>query len=437
MNHDLVDFIAIGLGPFNLSLACLAEPIDGLNGVFLERAAKFDWHPGMLIDNATLQNPFLADLVSLADPTSQYSFLNYCKLEGKLYSYHFRESHYLARAEYNAYCQWAAARLSNVRFGHEVRALDYDAKRGCYIVTGVRGPQRESFVMRCRKLVLGVGSKPSFPACCEPGRQPYVHTANYLESKEKLQRKRSITIIGSGQSAAEVCYDLLSDAHKYDYNLTWLTRSPRFFQMETSKLTLEMFSPDYIDYFYPLDEATKARVFHSQDSLYKGINISLINKIYDLLDEQRKQGRLRARLLANCELQGCHHDAASDSYEVEFRQLDYDLRYLHRCEGLVFATGYRENIPAFIEGIQHRLLWDGKGRYQLARNYAADRNGCEVFVQNAGQHSHGMSNQDLGMNCYRNSTILRELTGVEHYAIEERIAIQHFTIPASADFVRL
>ena len=131
MKSDAYDFIAIGLGPFNLSLACLAEPIESLNGLFLERAEEFNWHPGMLIDNTTLQNPFLADLVSLADPQSRFSFLNYCKQEGKIYSYYIRENFYLSRAEYNRYCKWVIAQLRSVHFHHDVDALAYDAQRGC------------------------------------------------------------------------------------------------------------------------------------------------------------------------------------------------------------------------------------------------------------------------------------------------------------------
>jgi lysine N6-hydroxylase len=207
--------------------------------------------------------------------------------------------------------------------------------------------------------------------------------------------------------------------------------------METTKLTLEMFSPDYIDYFYNLDDCKKERIVRAQDSLYKGVNASLINQIYDLLDDRRKQGPLRTHLITNCELQGCRYDAGKACYEIEFRQLDNEARYAHRSEGLVFATGYRENIPSFVDGIRHRLRWDEQGRYRLARNYAADFNGNEIFVQNAGQHTHGMTNQDLGMSCYRNSYILRELTGVEHYKIERRVAIQDFTIPSTADFVLL
>jgi len=436
--NGVFDFIAIGLGPFNLSLACLAEPIADLDGVFLERHAEFSWHPGMLIDNTTLQNPFLADLVSLADPTSRFSFLNYAKEQGSLYSYYIRENFYLTRAEFNAYCRWAAERLSTVRFAHTVQEIVHDRETGCYVVTGVQGPQRKPFVMRGRKLVLGVGAKPLFPPCCTPSDgHRHLHTADYLAHKARLQQRRSITIVGSGQSAAEVYHDLLKDADAHDYSLTWITRAPRFFQMEATKLTLEMFTSDYIDYFYGLDAQKKEHIVRAQACLYKGINARLINQIYDLLDDRRRQGRLRTHLITNCELQGCRHDAASDEYEIEFRHLDRDARYAHRTEGLIFATGYREDVPPFVDGIRDRLRWDDKGRYQLARNYAADCEGNEIFVQNAGPHTHGMTNPDLGMSCYRNSWILRELTGVEHYKIERRVAIQDFAIPATPEFVRL
>ena len=36
-------------------------------------------------------------------------------------------------------------------------------------------------------------------------------------------------------------------------------------------------------------------------------------------------------------------------------------------------------------------------------------------MQNTGLLSHGVTNPDLGFCCHRNSLILRELTGVEHY----------------------
>ncbi|HEY3479062.1 MAG TPA: SidA/IucD/PvdA family monooxygenase, partial [Streptomyces sp.] len=122
------DFIAVGLGPYNLGLACLTEPISALDGLFLEARAeaRYAWHPGMLLDSATLQTPFMADLVTLADPTSPYSFLNFLKETGRLYPFYIRESFYPVRAEYDEYCRWAAARLRNIRFGETVSRIDYD-----------------------------------------------------------------------------------------------------------------------------------------------------------------------------------------------------------------------------------------------------------------------------------------------------------------------
>ncbi|MBW8703235.1 L-lysine N6-monooxygenase [Streptomyces sp. MBT84] len=88
------DFVGIGLGPFNLGLACLTEPIAGLDGVFLESKPTFEWHSGMFLDGAHLQTPFMSDLVTLADPTSPYSFLNYLKEQGRLYAFYIRENFY-------------------------------------------------------------------------------------------------------------------------------------------------------------------------------------------------------------------------------------------------------------------------------------------------------------------------------------------------------
>ena len=99
------DFIAIGIGPFNLGLACLTEPVDALNGLFLDQNDGFDWHTGMMLESAHLQTPFMADLVTLADPTSRYSFLNYLKQQGKLYSFYIRENFFMMRKEFNQYCQ--------------------------------------------------------------------------------------------------------------------------------------------------------------------------------------------------------------------------------------------------------------------------------------------------------------------------------------------
>lgn len=420
------DFIAVGLGPFNLSLACLMAPLKEHSGLFLERNGQFAWHPGMLVQGCTLQNPFLADLVSLADPTSRFSYLNYCKRQGRLYACYVRENLYLTRHEYNRYCQWAAAQLDSVRFHHEVTAIEHDAARGVYLVSGRDPRTGRRFEYAARRLVLGVGASPRLPACCEGEPGPWLHSADYLRHKQALQACRSITLVGSGQSAAEIFCDLLHDAGRHGYSLNWVTRSTRFFQMENAKLALELISPDYAEHFFGLPPEAKERVVRDQNSVYNGINAQLINTLYDTLDERREALQGRVRLLPNMALQACRRTSDQWGWELEFEHTELQRRYRHRTDGLVFATGYAPRVPGFVEGIRHRIAWDAQGRYRQHRNYAVDHEGREIFVQNAGCHSHGVTSPDLGLACHRNARIIRELTGVEVYPIETRTALQDF-----------
>ncbi|WP_374564064.1 lysine N(6)-hydroxylase/L-ornithine N(5)-oxygenase family protein [Ideonella sp.] len=428
------DVIAVGLGPFNLGLACLLEPLGQYRCLFLERQPEFNWHPGLMLPEATLQNPFLADLVTLADPTSRFSYLNHCKQDGRLYRRFIREQYTLTRREYNRYCQWACAQLKSVRFGSEVRQIEHDAASGHYVVSGL-GNDGE-FAHHARKLVLGIGTTPSYPACCEP-HQALIHSSNYLQHKRRLQARRSITVIGSGQSGAEIVHDLLREQPQHGYALQWITRSPRFFPMEYAKLTTELSSPDYARHFQRLPMAARQRLLRGQRPITNGINAQLINAIYDLLEEQAQEAGLRTFLLPGCELQSCRFEPESAEYELRFWHTDLQRHYLHRTDGLIFATGYAHRVPAFIDGLRGRLHMDEHGRYEQAPNHSVDVTGRDVFVQNAGFHALGLTSPDLGMSCLRNAALVKELTGVDHYPVEERIALQHFEPPAGGPLQRV
>ncbi|MGZ0203033.1 lysine N(6)-hydroxylase/L-ornithine N(5)-oxygenase family protein [Streptomyces sp. RM1] len=419
--HDLV---GIGLGPFNLGLACLVEPIDALDAVFLESKPGFEWHAGMFLDGAHLQTPFMSDLVTLADPTSPYSFLNYLKQKGRLYSFYIRENFYPLRVEYDDYCRWAANRLSSVRFGTTVTEASYDEKDELYLVRTAAG---ETY--RARHLVLGTGTVPYLPAPCRGLGGDLLHTSAYMHRKAELREKRSITVVGSGQSAAEIYHELLSEIDVHGYQLNWVTRSPRFFPLEYTKLTLEMTSPDYIDYFRALPEETRYRLEKQQKGLFKGINSELIDAIFDLLyqkDVASGDRPLPTRLLTNSSLVSARYD--DGSYTLGFRQDEQGKDFEIRSEGLVLATGYHYEPPAFLAPLRDRLRFDGHGRFDVARNYSIDVTGRGVFLQNAGVHTHSITSPDLGMGPYRNATIIRELLGSEHYPVEKSIAFQEFAV---------
>ncbi|MFC9157610.1 lysine N(6)-hydroxylase/L-ornithine N(5)-oxygenase family protein [Streptomyces bauhiniae] len=415
----VLDFVGIGLGPFNLGLACLTEPIEELNGVFLDSKPDFEWHAGMFLDGAHLQTPFMSDLVTLADPTSPYSFLNYLKEKGRLYSFYIRENFYPLRVEYDDYCRWAANKLTSVRFSTTVTEVTFEG--GLYAVHTDAGD-----TYRAKHLVLGTGTPPYIPEACEGLGGDFIHNSRYLANKAELQKKRSITLVGSGQSAAEIYYDLLSEIDVHGYRLNWVTRSPRFFPLEYTKLTLEMTSPEYIDYFHALPEDTRYRITAQQKGLFKGIDGELINEIFDLLYQKNLGGPIQTRLLTNSSLNAATYE--NGTYTLALRQEEQGKDYELESEGLVLATGYQYREPEFLKPVRDRLRYDGHGNFDLGRNYAIDVTGRGVFLQNAGVHTHSITSPDLGMGAYRNASIIRELLGSEYYPVEKTIAFQEFAV---------
>nr|CBA75451.1 conserved hypothetical protein [Arsenophonus nasoniae] len=427
MTTRTYDFIAIGIGPFNLGLACLVQPIKEINSLFIDQNAAFDWHPGMMLENSSMQTPFIADLVTLASPSHPLSFLNYIKQKGRIYSFYIRENFFLLRKEYNQYCQWAAEQLSNLRFNTRVENINYDPSLDCYTLHCVDTVTGQCHQFCCKKLILGTGPSLYIPKCCQPFAEQIVRTDNYLANKASLQQKKSITIIGSGQSAAEIFYDLLSQIDIYGYQLNWVTRSPRFFPLEYSKLTLEMTSPEYIDYFHNLSDTIRDELNRSQKSLYKGINSSLINDIFDLLYCKRLNGKLPVALHTNSELKHLQYDHEKQQLRLDLCQHEQQAAFSLATEAVVLATGYQYQIPKCIDGIRDQICWDKYGRYDVRRNYSIDEHN-RIFVQNAELHTHGFITPDLGMACYRNSYLIKQITGKEHYAIENSIAFQQFGV---------
>lgn len=431
--QKIYDIIGIGIGPFNLGMAALAAPLEDLSAIFFDQAPAFNWHPGMMLSDVTLQVPFMADLVTLADPASPYSFLNFMKQTDRLYKFYIREDFYILRKEYNAYCKWVIARLPSCQFNQKVLSTDYDEAEQCYklIVEDQRNLEKQTYYTR--KLVLGTGTIPKMPDFVEPGKHAKViHTSEYLNYKRELLTQQSISIIGSGQSAAEIFYDLLPETEN-GLELKWFTRPDRFFPMEYSKLTLELTSPEYVDHFYNLPDEKRKQVLSQQNSLFKGINYDLINQIFDKLYELSVDGEEpNVKLSPNCQLNGIttHEDGRSS---LHFYHTEIEKEFVQQTDFVVLATGYKYKEPYFLKGIHHRIARSENNLYGVGRNYSIDTNGDEIFVQNAELHTHGFVTPDLGMGAYRNSLIINTVLGREVYKVEKKIAFQSFGLAATED----
>jgi lysine N6-hydroxylase len=422
------NLIGIGIGPFNLGLAALLHPVEDVSAVFFDQSEGFDWHPGLMLQSATLQTPFMGtDLVTMADPTSWFSFLNFLKQTGRLYPFFIRESYYMLRREYNLYCQWAIKQLPSCRFSHKVSRLAY--KDGLYEVTVQNTKTGDVTTWYAEKLVLGTGTQPYTPSFVNREQLPdVIHTSAYLPNKADILEKGDVTIIGSGQSAAEIFYELLPETAN-GLQLNWFTRADRFFPMEYSKLTLELTSPEYVDYFYEMPPERRRKILAAQNTLFKGINYDLINEIFDTMYEMSVGGKkLNVQLNTNSELTDITPGIGNDAYTLHFNHVQQQRRFSLDTKSVILATGYKYNEPAIVSGIEERIRRTPDNLMDVHRNYTIDVQNSEIFVQNAELHTHGFVTPDLGMGAYRNSHIINAIAGREVYKIEERIAYQDFGV---------
>jgi lysine N6-hydroxylase len=426
MNTEKVyDLVGIGIGPFNLGLAALTQRINELDCLFIDSNKAFNWHPGLMLPTAKMQVPFYADLVTLADPTSPYSYMNYLKATGKLFRFAINESYFPYRSEYNDYCQWVVRQLNNLHFGYECKTIHYDKKQKMYYVSVLEKITAKIKTLTAKHLVIGVGSTPSMPDCAKGMHHPNVfHASEYLQHKHAALMHQRITIIGGGQSAAEIFQDLLPHVNNLQ-SLKWYTRSDRFYAMDYSKFALELSSPEYIRYFYHLPQHKKANILSQQHDLYKGINFSLIEDIYQQLyvlslDSKNRMPELRA----NAELLSITKNAGNN-FTLHLYHEETETTVDETTDVIILATGYQPARPNFIDGIRNVINWTESGDYAVNENYSID-NHHSIFVQNAEQHTHGFNSADLGLGPHRNATIINTIGRKTHYALHPGDTFQHF-----------
>lgn len=433
-----LDIAAVGAGPFNLALAALADGVPGLRVEVFEQREEFRWHPGLMIEGTTLQVPFLADLVTLVAPTSRWSFLNFLAAGARLFPFYFAQRFHVPRAEYDAYCRWVAEQLGCCRFGQRIGAVELDRRSGVFVLdNGVRA----------RNVVLGVGTEPALPAAlAELGPGPLVlHSADYLCHREALLAAPEVTVVGSGQSGAEVFLDLLR-RRAPTAPLRWLARTAAFAPMEYSKLGLEQFTPDYTRFFQGLPQQVRDQLLPAQWQLYKAISEETLGLIHDELYERSLGGWPPVTLQPAVAVTGAK-TLPGGRIELTVRHVQQGGTALLCTDAVVAATGYRERrLDGLLATLAGQLVTDGSGRPVVGADYRLDLGANTqgnvttptgertsttggLFVQNAERHTHGVGAPDLGLAAWRAAVIINSVCGREVYPLPDRTAFTTFGLP--------
>jgi L-ornithine N5-oxygenase len=408
----IYDVVGVGFGPSNLALAiALAEhntgPGEPVTAHFLERQPRFGWHRGMLIDTATMQVSFLKDLVTMRNPSSEFSFLNYLHSVGRLVDFINHKNLFPLRVEFHDYFEWAAAKVDDVvSYGTEVVAVKpvHDGSEVAYF--DVEASDGSS--LRARNLVVGTGLRPQLPEGVTAGDRIW-HTSELLFRVDALRATdpERFVVVGAGQSAAEVAALLHDEFPRAEVCAVFARYG--YSPADDSSFANRIFDPDAVDQFYRAGEPVKDRLmrYHGATN-YSAVDIDLIDELYRRVYREKVLGVERLRLF-----NVSRPVEVTDAGTVTIESLTTGSQTVLEADAVVYATGYRPADPTPLLGeLGARCLRDESGRLRISRDYrlATDsplRGG--IYLQGGTEHTHGITSSLLSNTAVRVGEILQSI----------------------------
>ncbi|MFE3517794.1 lysine N(6)-hydroxylase/L-ornithine N(5)-oxygenase family protein [Streptomyces sp. NPDC059166] len=412
--HDL---IGIGFGPSNVAMAiALAEHNvragrgEEVTAHFFEQQRSFGWHRGMLIDDATMQVSFLKDLVTLRNPSSEYSFLRYLQSKGRLIDFVNHKNLFPLRVEFHDYFEWAAAKVDDmVSYDHRVVSVEPVVRDGVVEYLDVTSRSGDELVVhRARNLVIGTGLRAVMPDGIERTDRVW-HNSELLARVEGLKgaEPRRFVVVGAGQSAAEnVAYlhrrfpdaEICAVFSRYGY-------SPA----DDSSFANRIFDPQAVDEYFTAPEDVKHRLmdYHGNTN-YSVVDIDLIDDLYRQAYQEKVLGAERLRFLNVSRLTGVTE--TPEGARATVRSLVTGEESVLDADVVVCATGYLQADGLGLLGeVARHCHRDDQGRVRVERDYRVTTDpelDCGIYLQGGTEHTHGITSSLLSNTAIRVGEIL-------------------------------
>lgn len=419
------DFIGIGFGPSNLSVAIAADEKAQVSGqyledVYLEMREDFQWHPGMLLESSRLQVTFLKDLISMENPRSRYTFINYLFEHDRLHEFINLRTFYPTRLEFNDYYRWVAKHFEHkVRFRRKVtEILPVDNETGSIELLKVIAQNQSTNteeVLFTRNLTLALGGQPWVPssATVRPGGRAF-HSSLCRDRLEDKYSDRNapyrFILVGGGQTSADILYHLINQYP--NAQITVAMKEFAFKPQDDTQFVNELFFPEFTDMFFNMPEEKREKLWNRHtDVTHRSVDIDLIPLLYDAMYQDRVQGRNRIQIKRFVDLKSSIE--SEDSVIATFHDLLNEGEIQIEGDALIMATGYRQKLPdGLLDNIGQYLLTNTKGRYEVERSYAvktSDNFLPKIYLQGYCEPTHGFSEVVLSLLPVRSASIIDDM----------------------------
>lgn len=412
-HHDVdVELLAIGAGPSNLALAVALEemaPQLARDSLLIERHDQVSWQRGMLLPEALSQVSFLKDLVTMRNPRSEFSFLNYLHSVGRLHQFVNMGSFVPYRYELAEYLKWTAESLSlvRVRCGQECRQVDPIWTDGS--LTGWAVRMADGRTIRCRYLVMGTGRDIRIPEVLQGiAQQRVIHSTRYRQRIAELSDDLPyrVAVIGAGQSAAELFSAVQSDLP--ECRPTLVTRAIGLTSYESSKFANELYFGSFVDQFYrSRPEARRQILTEMHHTNYAGLAPSTMDSLYRQIYLDRLHGRSRLEMITMHDLTAARDEG--DEVVLELTDWRTGATRELRTDLVLLGTGFSPQMPWMIRRLGTEL---GLSDIEVTRNYrmmTGAPGDAACYLQGVNEATHGIADSLLSVLASRANDILRDI----------------------------
>ncbi|MEO6704201.1 MAG: SidA/IucD/PvdA family monooxygenase [Jatrophihabitantaceae bacterium] len=418
MELQEVELLAIGAGPSNLALAIAVEELApdefAKNTVVIEQHEDIVWQRGMMLPWTQSQVSFLKDLVTMRNPRSSFSFVNYLHETGRLHDFINMSSFLPLRLEVSSYLGWVARSLNTVQVQYGRRLDSVEAIRSSQgLITSWLVRLSDGSAIAARNLVVGAGRDPHIPEVFSPlPREKVIHSTEYSFRVAKLDpaEPRRIVVIGAAQSAAEMLWETHQRMPAASCSMVMRTVGLDYYQ--TSKFTNQLYFPSFTDAFYAaMPEARQRILTEMRRTNYAGVSPDLLNTIYRQMYLERLTGQQRLKMVTAVDVVG----ASMDGDEVVLRvneRLTGQVSEL-RCDLVMLGTGFERGMPSLVRKIADVV---GVDQFSVSRAYRVLMPptvlaGC--YLQGTNEDSHGISDSLISVLAVRAGEIVDDLLAMQ------------------------
>jgi len=406
-NHKIFDILGIGFGPANIALAiALEDNLRHINCKFLEASSDSLWQGEMLLDSSDIQNIPYRDLITPINPRSQFTFTNYLVENNLFFDYMNLMVKYPFRKNYAQYIKWCADFFSNY-VDYNTRAVSVYLGRDEVTDEEVYFIKSDSeIIYRARSLVIGTGRTPYIPKeFTKIKSEKIVHSTRYLSSIKLLESKRdenfSIAVIGGSQSAVEIILDL---SKKFpNARIVSFLRKFSFIQKNLSPFSYEMLYPDFIDYYFNLNQGEKEEVReHLYTTNYSSVDADILDELYQKIYEQKIEGNQKIWIKKNTSIETLEN--FQEKIKINYKERYTKEESVEDFDCVILATGFKdiglkgnqENYPPILKNIINYFCFNSNGLLDVRRDYSLSEKPSDhvlppCYLNGLCETSHGFS----------------------------------------------